>query len=183
MTIKLTIWTPKGGVAKTTLTLNLAGALAADGKRVLVVDRDPQGGALAWARLAKQSTQFVVSSAYVAGFDVALFDLPPTLPDEIQGQLVMPTLLDAASHLLYLRGMSYAQQLGKDPVTVPARVRTDRAEQREILKAAFPDASIVRDRACYPRAYGLGKTVFDSLPIRGLHGARNEIRQILGRIA
>ena len=39
----------KGGVGKTTLALHLAGCWAGKGRRVVVVDADPQGSALDWS--------------------------------------------------------------------------------------------------------------------------------------
>jgi chromosome partitioning protein len=39
----------KGGVGKTTLSLHVAGAWATRGKRVMVIDADPQGSALDWS--------------------------------------------------------------------------------------------------------------------------------------
>lgn len=190
MSRSVSVFTAKGGVGKTLLALQLAGSYAALGVRTLLVDLDPQMGAVTWSSLARQqqrSVPFTVSAALSPGFDLVIYDHPPTMPRNILGDVVlMTTLLDAASMLVAKRSQSLVEQLGKPMVLVPNRVRTDRLEQRQLLAhltETDPGLRIVRDRAIYPTTFGMGATVYsESLRLAHAARARQEIDAIRERV-
>lgn len=84
----------KGGCGKTTITMQLAGALGKDGHKILVVDADPQGTATRWAASGDDDKPFpaVLSGLSAAGakvhrevkkyigeYDYILIDCPPAV--------------------------------------------------------------------------------------------------------
>ncbi len=95
MTAKvITVFNQKGGCGKTTVTMNLAGAMSLRGYSVLVVDMDPQGTASRWASSASDGLSFpasVISLAPMEGkmhreiknhihtFDGIFIDCPPAM--------------------------------------------------------------------------------------------------------
>jgi len=82
----LAITNQKGGVGKTTTSINLAASLALAGRRVLLVDLDPQGNATMGSGVDKRKLQRSVYQVLLGSVDVAAaivkgsagFDLLPS---------------------------------------------------------------------------------------------------------
>ncbi|MFC8529354.1 ParA family protein [Nocardia sp. NPDC057227] len=101
----------KGGVGKTTSTINLGAALAEYGRRVLLVDLDPQGALSAGLGVALHDLQYTVHNLLVEN-RVGIDDV--VMETRVDGMDLLPSNIDlSAAEIQLVNEVGREQSLGR----------------------------------------------------------------------
>ena len=188
---------PKGGSGKTTLSINLAGYLAASGQRVAILDLDRQKSATQWlasrdARLPKiellAQKQGEMSGWLVIDSPAALHGKNLDHALKLAHQVIVPitpSLFDIRASQDFLAALQAEKAVRKGRafvglvgMRVDARTRAGVTLENLMLQQDLPVLAYLRNAQNYVNAAFEGKSLFDLPP----HIAARDLEQWQGII-
>lgn len=97
----IAIFNQKGGVGKTTTNVNLSAALASKGKKICVVDIDPQGNSTSGFGIDKKSLEYTVYDVLINEMNIR----EVIIPTEYENLDLLPSSTQLAGAEVELTGM------------------------------------------------------------------------------
>jgi chromosome partitioning protein len=203
----ITFENQKGGVGKTTLSLHVAHERARQGRRVLVIDADPQGSARDWLAAREDPAPFTLVGLdrptihrelekLVADYDDVVIDGPPRVTAVARSAIlaadvvvipVQPSPYDvwAAQETVELVRESIVFKEHLIAVFAINREIVNTAISRDVVEAlSQTDLAVLRSHVCQRVAFAesvtRGQTVFET---RSDEKAMREISSLTAEIA